>query len=264
MNRPLLAPSAEENELRVVSVLSCPGSPNGGPSTEHLSSGACEDRSVAVVAVRFSENPVLWERIGGLSAEVWPEYNRHGDVLNQFWRRLYEVFPDYQFVLYDQDIDEVLAEAHTIPVAWDGTVEDLGPGIDASIVAGFELHAKGGTASALCALAAEIPRRNRDRKDRYPLTPIERYVAWVRENGQPFDPWLRVHTRMGGEITAPIPESMRITGTVADWEAWTGIAYPESGEYVFPGGLTTVSIGRESDFGSYWEPNVWIVHALSE
>jgi hypothetical protein len=249
---------------------------------------------VAVVAVRFSENPVLWERIGGLSAEVWPEYNRHGDVLNQFWRRLYEVFPDYQFVLYDQDIDEVLAEAHTIPVAWDGTVEDLGPGIDASIVAGFELHAKGGTASALCALAAEIPRRNRDRglagvilehmadlarsaelgwliapvrpnwKDRYPLTPIERYVAWVRENGQPFDPWLRVHTRMGGEITAPIPESMRITGTVADWEAWTGIAYPESGEYVFPGGLTTVSIGRESDFGSYWEPNVWIVHALSE
>jgi hypothetical protein len=246
-----------------------------------------------VVAVRYSDNPRLWERIGGLSAEVWPEYNRHGDVLNQFWSRLYEVFPDYQFVLYDEDFDEVLAEAHAIPVEWDGTVEGLGPGIDASIVAGFELHDEGGTASALCALAVEIPPRNRDRglagvvlehmadlahsaelgwliapvrpnwKDRYPLTPIERYAAWVREDGEPFDPWLRVHTRMGGEITAPIPESLCITGSVADWEAWTGMAFPESSEYVFPGGLTTVSIGRESDLGSYWEPNVWIVHALS-
>jgi hypothetical protein len=254
---------------------------------------ACEDKTVAVVDVRFSDNPRLWERIGWLSAEVWPEYNLHGDVLNQFWSRLNEVFPDYQFVLYDQDADEVLAEAHTIPLAWDGTVDALGPGIDASIKAGFDLHAQGGAASALCALAAEIPPQNRDRrlagvilehmasvarsaefdrliapvrpnwKDRYPLTPIERYLTWLREDGQPFDPWLRVHTRMGGKITTPIPESMRITGTVSDWEAWTGIAFPETGEYVFPGGLTTVSIDRDSDLGSYWEPNVWIVHTLN-
>jgi hypothetical protein len=25
-------------------------------------------------------------------------------------------------------------------------------------------------------------------KDRYPITPIERYVTWTRENGEPFDP----------------------------------------------------------------------------
>jgi hypothetical protein len=247
---------------------------------------------MAVVAVRFSEQPRLWERIGGLSAEVWPEYNLHGDVANQFWSRLYETFPDYHFVLYDQQADEVPAEAHTIPVAGAGTVEGLGRGADASIAAGFDLHAKGGTATALCALAAEIPPRNRNRrlagvilenmanlarsdglgwlialvrpnwKDRYPLTPIERYVTWVREDGQPFDPWIRVHTRMGGEISAPIPESMRITGTVGEWEAWTGMDFPESGEYVFPSGLTTVTIDREADLGSYWEPNVWIVHAV--
>ncbi len=119
---------------------------------------------MAVAAVRFSDDPKLWERIGGLSAEVWPEYNLHGDVLNRFWSRLYEVFPDYQFVLYDQDADDVLGEAHTIPVPWDGRVEGLGPGIDASISAGFERQANGGTASALCASAAEIPPRNRDRR----------------------------------------------------------------------------------------------------
>jgi hypothetical protein len=254
---------------------------------------ACQDGAMAVVAVRFSDDPGLWERIDGLSSEVWPEYNLHGDILNVFWRQLYEVFPDYQFVLYDQDSDEVLAEGHTMPVAWDGTVEGLGRGIDASIAAGFELQARDGSPSALCALAAEIPPRHRGRhlagvileqmaamarwaelewliapvrpnwKGRYPLTPIRRYASWVRGDGQPFDPWLRVHTRMGGVITAPIPESMRITGTVADWEEWAGMAFPESGDYVFPDGLATVNIDRDVDRGAYWEPNVWVVHAVS-
>jgi hypothetical protein len=100
-------------------------------------------------------------------------------------------------------------------------------------------------------------------KHRYPLTPIQRYASWVREDGQPLDPWLRVHTRAGGTIAAPIPESMRISGSVADWETWTGMAFPESGEYVFPDGQATVTIDREGDLGAYWEPNVWVVHAVS-
>src|SRR5204863_3684263 len=37
-------------------------------------------------------------------------------------------------------------------------------------------------------------------KDRYPLVPIERYMAWRREDGLPFDPWLRLHERLGGRM----------------------------------------------------------------
>jgi hypothetical protein len=90
---------------------------------------------MAIVAYRFSERPELWERIAGLSEEVWPEYNLHADVLTRYWGQLYAQFPEYQFVLYDHDADEVLAEAHTIPVVWDGELAELGPGIDASIAA---------------------------------------------------------------------------------------------------------------------------------
>ena len=61
-------------------------------------------------------------------------------------------------------------------------------------------------------------------KDRYPLVPIERYATWTRADGEPFDPWIRVHIRMGGKIAAPIPESARITGTVAEWRR--GPAWP--------------------------------------
>ena len=71
-------------------------------------------------------------------------------------------------------------------------------------------------------------------KDRYPITPIGRYLEWTRPNGEPFDPWVRIHVRRGGKIAKPIPHSMLITGTVAEWESWTGMRFPGDGEYTFP------------------------------
>jgi hypothetical protein len=97
-------------------------------------------------------------------------------------------------------------------------------------------------------------------KERYPTTPIERYAGWTRQDGSPFDPWVRVHTRMGARIGPAIPHSLHITGTVGEWESWTDMAFPESGDYVFPAGLATVHIDRGADFGDYWEPNIWIIH----
>jgi hypothetical protein len=97
-------------------------------------------------------------------------------------------------------------------------------------------------------------------KERYPLTPIERYAAWRRADGLLFDPWLRTHERLGARVLRAEPESLRITGSVAEWEEWTGISFPEDGEYVFPGGLATLRV--VDGVGSYWEPNVWMEHAV--
>jgi hypothetical protein len=94
----------------------------------------------------------------------------------------------------------------------------------------------------------------------YPTIPIERYARWTRPDGSPFDPWMRVHTRLGARIGPAIPRSLHITGTVGEWETWTRMAFPETGDYVFPAGLATVHIDRDRDLGEYWEPNVWIIH----
>src|SRR5256885_11131815 len=118
---------------------------------------------MAIATVRYSERPELWERIEDLSRQVWPEYNLHGDVTNRYWDRLYDELPDFQFVLYDEERDEVLAEAHTMPCAWDGTPDGLGPGIDHVMVAGFALRETGGAANAISALAAEVVPAHRDR-----------------------------------------------------------------------------------------------------
>ncbi|MEW6060072.1 MAG: N-acetyltransferase, partial [Actinomycetota bacterium] len=56
--------------------------------------------------------------------------------------------------------------------------------------------------------------------------------------------------------------SMTVTGTVADWETWTGMAFPDSAPYVVPGALVPIVIDHEHDEGRYVEPNVWMRHRL--
>lgn len=236
-----------------------------------------------------AERPDLWER--GIPDEaVWPEYNLHGDVLGRWWRYLDEDLPDFQFVLFDQANDAVVAEGHTGPLWWDGSDVTLPDGIDAAVQQIFGRVRAREPVNTLCALAAESPREGRARglaerlltamrtiagrqglthliapvrpswKHRYPITAIERYARWRREDGQLFDPWMRVHERLGARVAVALPHSLRITGTVHEWETWTATPFPESGEYVFPEGLAPVHIDRAEDRGRYWEPNVWMVH----
>jgi hypothetical protein len=242
---------------------------------------------VSPVVYSVRERPELVEPSWELTKDVLPEYNSHGDVLNRYWGRLTEELPDFQFHLLDGD--ELVARARSIPIRWDGSVEDLPQGIDGAIARGFDEEG----ANVLCALVIMVPAARQrggfsrlavegmitiarehgfgavvapvrpSWKEHYPLTPIERYAGWTRDDGLPFDPWMRVHARLGAEILKPEPESLRITGSVSEWESWTEMAFPESGEYVFPRGLATLAVHREADLGSYWEPNVWMRHPFA-
>jgi hypothetical protein len=233
------------------------------------------------------ERPDLLEPAWEATSDAFPEYNNHGDVLNRYWGRLVDQWPGFQFHLVEDD--EIVARARSIPLRWDGTVDGLPAGIDGAIASGADDAADPNT---LCALLIAVPAAARGRgasadalramveiarghgftnliapvrpswKERYPITPIERYASWRRADGLLFDPWLRVHERAGGTILRAEPHSLRITGTVAEWESWTELPFPQSGEYVFPGGLATLDVDREGDIGSYWEPNVWMCHRV--
>jgi hypothetical protein len=238
---------------------------------------------VATAAERPDLVEVAWKR----TSDTLPEYNNHGDVLNRFWGRLDDERPDFQFFLLD-DEDEVLVRGHSIPVCWDGTLAGLPAGIDGAIARGFEERG----ADVLCALLIAVARDAQGRglsavavramrelaaghglgeliapvrpswKERYPLVPIEDYTTWRRADGLLFDPWMRVHERAGAALLKPEPQSLRITGTVGEWEEWTATAFPRTGDHRFPGGLTTVAIDVDEDSGRYWEPNVWMRHEV--
>jgi len=88
-------------------------------------------------AVTVAERPELTEPAWELTQDGFPEYNNHGDVLNVYWGRLTEERPEFQFHLIGDD-GEILARARSIPVRWDGTLEDLPSGIDGAIARGFD------------------------------------------------------------------------------------------------------------------------------
>jgi GNAT superfamily N-acetyltransferase len=243
-----------------------------------------------VLVVPYSERPELVERLGEVE-DVWPEFLHHTDAtFNTLWGRVRREFPDFQLVLYDEDTDTLVGRGQTIPFRWDGTFEDLPNGVDGVVRRVFEAD---GEPTALSALVAVVDPRHQGRglssliiegmrgvaaghgldallapvrptlKARYPLTAMERYLGWRRADGQLFDPWLRVHERLGAEILGVCPGSLLVEGTVAEWEEWAGMAFPDSGSYVVEGALVPVEIDRERDIGRYVEPNVWMRHTVS-
>jgi GNAT superfamily N-acetyltransferase len=237
----------------------------------------------------YAERPDLAGRLDELE-DVFPEFMHHGDVTNLYWPTFASGrIPEFQLVLYDEAADTILGRGQTTPFRWDGSPADLPDGVDGVLRRTYE---EGGEPTALSALVAVVSPRAQGRglshliiegmrevaarhgltalvapvrptlKPRYPLTPLERYLTWRREDGELFDPWLRVHERMGAEILGVCPGSLVATGTVAEWEEWTGMAFPDSGRYVVEGALVPIEIDREHDCGRYVEPNVWMRHSV--
>ena len=236
-----------------------------------------------------AERPGSQPHAASFREKLWPEFLYHDPILERLFGRVIEEDPELQFYAWDDKREEVVAVGMAVPAFWDGDPESLPDrGIDAIVEARF---AEGSPEpNVLCALQILIAPEFRAQglsgrmiqrmaeigcdhgldtliapvrpnlKHRYPLTPMERYIAWRRPDGTHLDPWLRTHERLGAEIAKVAPESSRIPGTVAEWEEWAELTFPETGAYVVPGALSPVEIDRERDEGLYVEPNVWMVH----
>src|SRR5262249_26094989 len=101
-------------------------------------------------------------------------------------------------------------------------------------------------------------------KGRYPLTPMTRYAGWTRADGSPFDPWLRVHWRLGASIVRIVPRGNTVLATVAQWEERTGLRFPDSGRYIVPDAFQPIAVDRRSDRVRYHEANVWMLHPIAK
>ncbi|MEP7290367.1 MAG: GNAT family N-acetyltransferase [Chloroflexota bacterium] len=243
------------------------------------------------VVKTFAERSDRIEENWRILDEGWLDFMQNDPVGNLYFGRLYQHFPDYQFMLYDGET--VVATCNSIPVTWnldDQTLPD--EGWDWALEHGYALLESATPATTLSALGITIAREYLGKgvssqalramkniavqrglnaliapvrptlKSSYPLTPMERYITWTQDEGAPFDPWLRTHWRAGARIVKVAPRSMIIPGTVAQWQAWTGMKFPESGAYVVPGALNPVTADVEHDLITYVEPNVWMHHPI--
>jgi GNAT superfamily N-acetyltransferase len=233
----------------------------------------------------YAERPDLAARTGEIE-DTLATFMGHGAVALRHWGKLRPELPELQLVLWDEQRDAVVGHARTLPAraadglpggiddmleSWFGDGARPEPDVLSAMVAVVDRdHHRQGLSRLLIEAMRDLAGRagfssliapvRPTWKERYPLISMERYARWTREDGLPFDPWLRVHARLGAELLEVCPASMRIEGSGQEWESWTGMKFPDDGAYVVPGALVPVEFadGR----GTYVEPNIWMRHSV--
>lgn len=248
--------------------------------------------------VTVEERPDLRHRMEALIHEVWPDFVRHsyspkGHTMPTDWPGIYDRWPHLQFGLCEHDSHNLVAEGNCLALAWDGPAIELpDAGWNWAMYQAKQDHLAGKMPTTACALAITLDPNRRGRhlsrnavlamrelakragftrllapvrptwKHRYPLTPMEEYIHWTTHDDLPFDPWIRVHVRLGATIVKACNRSMMLAGTVAEWEEWTNLPLPADGAYIVPGLLAPLQVDRTADECVCAEPNVWLEHRL--
>jgi GNAT superfamily N-acetyltransferase len=240
----------------------------------------------------LAERPELAAPLWGMD-DTWPEFIGHDPIAWSMIGRIVTDFPEYVLVATDGR-GEVVARAYSVPFAlraegrgelpdggWDQVMlwafSDLRQGRKPDTVSAIEITVakeflgRGLSGRMLAAMRenaraygfAEVVAPVRpNAKHLEPSAPIDTYAQRKRDDGLPADPWLRVHVRAGGTIAKVAHASMTVSGSTAQWRAWTGLPFDLAGPVEVPGALVPVHCEPERGYGVYVEPNVWVRHVL--
>ena len=207
---------------------------------------------------RLDARPWSDEQLEPLFGGSFPAFITADQVVKEYIGRVREWFADLSIILIDSG-DVPVAAGWGVPIRWSGNVGDLpagytdtlrravegreraeepdtlvicggmvarartGQGVSAELITALrELATTAGWPQVIAPVRPTL-------KPRYPLTPIEEFADWKRPDGAPLDPWLRTHWRLGGRIIATAPRSQTMTGSVEEWQAWTGMPLPSTG-----------------------------------
>jgi GNAT superfamily N-acetyltransferase len=245
--------------------------------------------TTTTTAEPMNARPRLPGQLAELFADGWPAFIGADQKVKRHIGPVRDAFADLELVLLDPD-DVLVAAGWAVPIIWDGEPAGLPEGYTGSLARSLANRREDAEPDTLVVMAAQVHPQRRgqglagdlltamtdlaDRrgwprvvapvrptlKARYPLTPIERFATWSRADGAALDPWVRTHQGLGARVIATTTRSQTMTGSVAEWEGWTGLTFPDSGDYVIPDGLSTLRIDRDRDGGIYHEPGVWLRH----
>lgn len=240
----------------------------------------------------LAERPALSDAVWRMQDD-WPEFMFQDPVGWLLIGRIVTELPEYVLVATDSR-DQVVARGFSVPFAldrpgrgelppggWDQVLlwafSDLRHGVEPDTVSAIEINVdtalrERGISGRVVAAMRENARSRGfaelvapvrpNAKHREPDVPMSEYAHRVREDGLPCDPWLRVHVRAGGEIASVAPVSMTVSGSLAQWRAWTGLPFDTPGSVCVDGALSPVHCVPADDYAVYVEPNVWVRHAL--
>lgn len=236
------------------------------------------------------QNPEIFKTVDHAAFDrSWPEFMQHDRTGDLYYGYLNEV-ADY--VLIATDGDRPVAKGYSVPFAfgipgrdelpdagWDEVIRwqhsDRLAGRPRNAAAALEIVIlKEYQGRGLAAVMVQALRENAFRlghealyvpvrpsqKSAEPETPMREYAFRTRDDGLPYDAWLRVHVRAGGRIVKVCPTAMTIPGTLEEWRSWTGLPFDTDDPVIVAGALNRVLVSQAQEFAVYTEPNVWVEH----
>ncbi len=232
--------------------------------------------------VTLDKMPEMSGALKELNDATWPEFLLHADIRS--WSSIYTEYQGFQILVLEHDA--LLAAGLTVPFEW--SPGDLLPSTIDEVVYPSRWPLK--NAGVLCALGVLVrPMYRRkglsrkilremlslsetngmhgvlapvrpNRKHEFPKESIETYAERRDAKGRLLDPWLRVHEELDGERLGFAHASVTVTGSIDEWENYTGMGFQASGCFSILEGLAPVTIDLENDLGTSREPNVWYFH----
>jgi GNAT superfamily N-acetyltransferase len=94
---------------------------------------------------------------------------------------------------------------------------------------------------------------------RMPDLTIQDYVNVRLPDGEHFDPWVRIHERIGGQIIGVCPASAVFSAPITDWQDWSKMKLPENGKVLVPNAINYLEI--KDSLGVLKEDSIWILHS---
>jgi len=229
----------------------------------------------------------LWKATDAMVERAYPAFMNHDATANRCFPLMYRMYPEWQQLALDGDRPVGFFNSAPLPFTgsdadlpqegWDWaidlatrrTVVDPTLACGIQIVIDPELHGRGYARSLVAQMKANaaamgctrlyVPIRP-TRKSEFPHESMADYARRIRDDGQPFDPWLRVHVSLGAHVLHPCERAMVIEGSIDEWKQWSGVSLSGDGRHIVTGALGPVTV--DGDRVTYVEPNLWLRHDL--
>jgi hypothetical protein len=237
-------------------------------------------------------NPELLGPSIELEDEAWDQvgYLDHTASHHTFYHRMETEFPEFRLSMFDINSGEVVATGVCLPVTLPPLECLPDEGWDWAVKTAFEQ--RGSTTTSMVALSVSVSRKHRELglardvinairqlahirdcaelvvpvrpslKSRHQRIRMSDYVMWRDESGRIFDPWLRSHLAVGGQVVSVCERSMLVIQPLEFWREWVEQEFDYSGYYELNGGLSPLEVDLTTGFGRYCEPNVWVRHQI--
>lgn len=235
--------------------------------------------------ISLAEKKEYKVELDSINEKAWPEFMLNWDCKE--WSQLFTTFEKYQILIINNK-EELMAYGHTIPIYWDEDIRFIPDNLKILMEMAVKNNQDGIRPNLLLALAVVVSEDYKGKglsyevvnamkifasknkiedviipvrptlKAKYPLISLDDYVGWENKDGKPFDPWLRVHKKLGGKVFKTAEISMIIRGKINEWEKWTNTVICGSGKYIFKDALNPVEIDIEKNEGIYTDPCVWV------